>query len=397
MVTVEEATRLIHENLYQPQKEKVEVHQSIGKILAESIQADRDLPPFDRVTMDGIAIRFETYQRGIKTFSIQSTQAAGEPAHILQQESNCIEVMTGAMLPQHTDCIVPYEAITIHEGKATIITAPSGFQNIHRQGLDAKASDVLLSAGQKISPAEVAVIASVGKKNIEVMKSPTIAIVSTGDELVPIESTPKPHQIRRSNDVALATALASMNIPASVFHFRDDEQELQKQLKTVIGNHDVIILSGGVSKGKFDFVPGVLEQSGIRKIFYQISQRPGKPFWFGRSDRQFVFALPGNPVSTYMCFYRYIKPWLRRSMGETFEISKVILAKDFSFKPELTHFLQVRVRNEEGTLKAYPQPGGGSGDFANLKEVDGFLELPKQRSQFQAGEAFDYYPFRGVL
>ena len=149
-------------------------------------------------------------------------------------------------------------------------------------------------------------------------------------------------------------------------------------IKKISETSKVIVLSGGVSKGKFDYVPAVLEEIGVRKLFHRVNQRPGKPFWFGASDKGVtVFALPGNPVSTYMCFYRYIKPWILKSMKMDLSPSSAVLAKDFKGPQGLTYFLQVNVKLENGKLMAYPDPGGGSGDFANLKNVTGFLELPK--------------------
>jgi molybdopterin molybdotransferase len=178
------------------------------------------------------------------------------------------------------------------------------------------------------------------------------------------------------------------------YHLRDNKEILSSSLKEILDNHDVVILSGGVSKGKFDFIPDVMEDLGIKKLFHQVSQRPGKPFWFGTGNRKVVFALPGNPVSTYMCFYRYVKPWLLKSLGVTERLPQAILSADFAFKPALTYFLQVRIAYESGKLMAHPDAGGGSGDFANLKNIDGFLELPLGGSSFKAGEVFPFIPFR---
>ena len=179
------------------------------------------------------------------------------------------------------------------------------------------------------------------------------------------------------------------------YHLRDEPATMASVFGKIIHEYDVLLISGGVSRGKFDFIPGALEAAGVQKLFHQVSQRPGKPFWFGRSPQgKIVFALPGNPVSTYMCFYRYITPWLWQSMGVEVSEATVVLAEDFTFTPQLTYFLQVRVSIERGRLMAYPQAGGGSGDFANLKHVDGFIELPQDRSQFQAGDVFSYFPFR---
>jgi molybdopterin molybdotransferase len=156
-----------------------------------------------------------------------------------------------------------------------------------------------------------------------------------------------------------------------------------------------MILSGGVSKGKLDFIPSVLEELGVKKRFHEVSQRPGRPLWFGmREDGKVSFALPGNPVSTYVCFYRYIRPWMYAQLGIPGKASTAILAKDFSFTLPLTYFLQVHIERNRGTILATPVPGGGSGDFVNLKNVDGFLELPSGKIDFKAGEAYPYFSFR---
>jgi molybdopterin molybdotransferase len=185
-----------------------------------------------------------------------------------------------------------------------------------------------------------------------------------------------------------------MNIDANVSHLPDNPKVLEDELRSVIERHDVIILSGGVSKGKFDYVPGILEKLGIKKAFHQVQQRPGKPFWFGRGGSKTVFALPGNPVSTFLCFHKYIKPWIEAGLGMKTDNTKAILAGDYTFKPDLTYFLQVRIDKSEGKLSAKPDAGEGSGDFANLRNVDGFIELPTGRSEFKKGELFPYIPFR---
>ncbi len=395
MISVQEASSIILSNLWSSAIELIDLNSAVGRILAEPIFADRNFPPFNRATMDGIAISSKIFQAGQKEFSIEGVQPAGTPQLKLNNPQACFEVMTGAMLPIGTDAVVRYEDVEIKDNKATVLlNEVIARQNIHSEGQDAKQGQQLLSSGLKISPAEVALIASVGKSKVQVFRFPKTAIISTGDELVNIDQTPLPYQIRRSNDIALQSALSELGCSSQTFHLSDSKEILATNLRKIFEEHDLIILSGGVSKGKFDFVPEVLESLGVKKLFHQVSQKPGKPFWFGTSKTNIVFALPGNPVSTYMCFYRYIKPWLLKSLGSEIKTSQVILAKDFSFKPPLTYFLQVNVKNESGKLMAYPDAGGGSGDFANLKEVDGFLELPSEQKEFKAGEVFSYYPFR---
>ena len=395
MVSVEEATSIILSHPFIPSTEKLEIVKAAGRILAQSIEADRDFPPFDRVSMDGIAISFEVYQKGVRSFGIQEVQAAGKPQLKLTEAIKCIEVMTGAMLPEGTDTVIRYEDLEIKNKIAVIIT--TGIikgQNIHFRGVDAKKNDTLLSTGLKISPAEVALFASIGKSHVEVYASPRVAIISTGDELVGIDEIPLAHQIRKSNSYALQAALAELGLTSTQFHITDQKETLKNRLVEILASHELILLSGGVSKGKYDFVPEVLESLGIQRLFHGVSQKPGKPFWFGVSDKHTVFALPGNPVSTYMCFYRFIKPWIQKSFGTDYSFPQAILAEDFSFKPNLTYFLQIKVKIESGKLLAYPKQGGGSGDFANLKEVDGFLELPASQERFKAKEVYPLIPFR---
>jgi molybdopterin molybdotransferase len=395
MISVSEATAIILSHSIETGEQEISIQEGCGRILREEVFADRDFPPFDRVAMDGIAINFESWMKGVRQFPVEDIQAAGQQPKRLTQAEACMEVMTGAMLPIGTDTVIRYEDLEIKDRKATLlIKEVQKGDNLHRQAQDAKRSDLLLSPGIKISPAEIALMASVGKKKISVASFPKTAIISTGDELVPVDLIPLPYQIRRSNSYALQASLLELGCTADQYHIPDQPEMLETEVRKILAHYELIMFSGGVSKGKFDFVPQTLERNGIQKRFHQVSQKPGKPMWFGTSSKHVVFALPGNPVSTYMCFYRYIKPWLMKSLGGQIERKTAVLAKDFTFKPALTYFLQVSVQNEKGQLLAYPKAGGGSGDFANLKDVHGFIELPAESSEFKAGQVFDYYSFR---
>jgi len=397
MVSIQEAFQIVQSVVLVPEVEEVDILLSPGRVLAESIHADRDFPPFNRVAMDGVAIRVEEFKEKGQIFIIEGVQAAGSPSSTLKNQRNCIEVMTGAVLPGNTNGVVRYEDLELSNGSAKILIEKiENNVNIHFQGQDARKGDVLLSKGKKISSAEVALLATVGKKSIPVFTYPKTAVVSSGDELVEIDEIPQAYQIRKSNTYALQAAMNEMGWRSESFHLTDNEELVKKNLRTILERDDVIILSGGVSKGKFDFIPAALEALGIQRLFHQVSQRPGKPFWFGASpDRtKIVFALPGNPVSTYLCFLKYIKPWIMNSFGVVDRSSTATLAGDVNFKPSLTYFLQVRIELNSGKLLAHPHAGGGSGDFANLSEVDGFLELPLEKTAFKAGEVYSYIPFR---
>lgn len=394
MISVTEATRIIQQVAAPHLIISVPLAEAVNRVLAEPVLADRDLPPFNRVAMDGIAIRSASFGAQ-KSFKIEGIQAAGATGKVLSDERHCLEVMTGAVLPGGTDAVIRYEDVKINDGVATIqLESVSIGMNIHHQGNDARQGEVLLVAGQLISPAEIALLASVGKAEVKVYDFPRTAIISSGDELVEVDATPLAHQIRRSNAYALQAAMRELGWQASAFHLNDTREDVLHELQLLMQDYDVLIFSGGVSKGKFDFIPDALKELGVIKRFHQVSQRPGKPFWFGASENKVVFALPGNPVSTFLCFYRYIKPWIRNNMGVKSIEQTAILTSSIEFKPALTYFLQVRAVHDQGKFIAVPVPGGGSGDFANLKAVNGFLELPADRSSFDAGEVFPFIPFR---
>lgn len=397
MIQVEQASEIIRSSAFGFKTKQITLSEAVGYVLAESIQADRDFPPFNRVAMDGIAIQANSFKGYGQSFFIEGTQAAGQAQLKLKNIGACLEVMTGSVLPENTDTVIRYEDLTIIGNLASVsIQKVEMGSNIHKQGQDAMLGEILLMPGQAISSAEVALLASVGKSTVEVFSFPPTAIVSSGDELVEVSATPQTHQIRRSNTIALEAAMREMHWPCYSFHLPDDEHVIKQQLERILAEHDVVVLSGGVSKGKFDFIPKSLEALGIKKLFHQVSQKPGKPFWFGASPdgRKVVFALPGNPVSTFLCFYKYVKPWAMHCCRVSQKHQSAILASDVSFESSLTYFLQVEAKFEHGVLKAYPHSGGGSGDFANLKSVDGFLELPGKKSIFKAGEVYPFISFR---
>ena len=402
MISVSEATDIILSTTLKPEIEEVALSQAIGRILMAPITADRDFPPYDRVTMDGIGINYTSFANGKVSFPIDDIQFAGEPAKSLSNPAHCLEVMTGAICPPGIDTVIPFEWIKIEEQNgrrvATLVEKEvKQHQNIHAQGLDRKQGELLADIGANISPAEIAVAASVGKTHLSVAKPFKVALITSGDELVPVSENPLPHQIRTSNVPMIHAALREMQIEADNFHFQDNRQQIQDAMAKIIDEYDVLILSGGVSRGKADHIPAVMEALGVEKLFHKIRQRPGKPLWFGKiGDKTRVFALPGNPVSTFVGFNRYVRPWLVQSMGgKTFQPMQASLIEDFQFGLALTYFLQVKINtNAVGKLIARPVDGHGSGDFANMLRADGFLELPEEKDLFRAGEVYNFIPFR---
>ncbi|GAA0893106.1 molybdopterin molybdotransferase MoeA [Fulvivirga kasyanovii] len=402
MISVEEAIDIVMSQTIEAGTEKVPLQKATGRVLQENILADRDFPSFNRVMMDGIAVNSKAWQEGRREFYVEGMQTAGAPQQALSQEQNCIEVMTGAMLPQNTDVVIRYEDVKIEDKVARVsIDEVKPLQNVHLKGTDRKLDDVLIHKNQKLSPAEIAILATVGKHTVEVVRHLKVAIVSTGDELVDVNEMPHPYQIRRSNTYALQSALQAEGHEAQAFHINDEKDALETKLREIVGEYDVVILSGGVSKGKKDYVPEILEKLNVKKLFHGVKQRPGKPFWFGvreeGSSPTAIFALPGNPVSTFMCFYAYTLPWLRKCYGLNTQILEANLAEEFDFQPPLTYFLQVKLTMDQGQLLAVPVTGKGSGDLANLLEADAFLQLPSDRSAFKAGESFPVIQYRQIF
>jgi molybdopterin molybdotransferase len=399
MITVEQAEQLILDNAITISTERVSINAALGRILAENLCADRDFPPFDRVMMDGIAIKFEQLTKSQQRFKIEAIAAAGSSEKTLQNAENCIEVMTGAMIPLNTDAVIRYEDIEINDKIAQITVDINTIrigQNIHTQGSDRKQGKIIVSEGRKISPAEIGVAATIGKHEILVQRKLRAIVISTGEEIIPITETPLPHQIRTSNGFALQACLKNWGLETENVLLPDNQAIIEAKIAEFMETFDVLILSGGVSAGKFDFVPQALENQGVTKLFHKVAQRPGKPFWFGKSaNGTLVFALPGNPVSTFMCLNRYFKKWLDVSVGVQNEQIWAVLSTDFTFKPELTFFLQVKLSYlPTGQLLATPVEGHGSGDLANLVEADAFLELPLGQNVFKKGEVFKVFRYR---
>jgi molybdopterin molybdotransferase len=378
MIPVEQALQIILENTQDFGVEEVPFLESLGRVLKEDIVADRDFPPFNRVAMDGIAINHRFFEHGVRDFKIEGVQPAGSPQATLENAAHCYEVMTGAVLPENTDTVIRYEDLTIDTLMATVnVSEVIKGKNIHTKGQDRQQGEVLVPQNRVITAAEMGVIATVGKASVKVAKVPKVMIVSTGDELVEVEQTPAAHQIHAETD-----------------HIVDDKAQLKEKIARHLETYDALIFSGAVSKGKFDFLPEVLEELGVEKLFHRVVQRPGKPFWYGVVDGKSIFAFPGNPVSTYVNCLAYFYPWYAKSTGFELKEETVILGEDVTFKPSLSYFLQVKIEIKYGHLVAIPVKGNGSGDLASLVEADGFIQLPSDQTDFKQGETHSFIRYR---
>jgi molybdopterin molybdotransferase len=399
MITVAEAESIVLNATTDFGSEFVEFDGALGRVLAKDIVADRDIPPYNRVAMDGIAINFNAIEQGIRSFRRKGVQAAGDQPLEIENVNECVEIMTGCALPSSTDTIVRYEDVNIADGMATIETGSiKKAQNVHTKGKDKMQGETLVKAGQIITPAIINSVASVGATKLWVKRLPRVVIISTGNELVAIDQDPSAHQIRQSNNHAIKAVLKSYGLEADLLHIPDAMEWTKRTLEDCLEKYEVLLLSGGVSAGKFDYLPQALEAAGVEKLFYKVAQKPGKPFWFGKVSGAVVFAFPGNPVSTFLCLHRYMIPWLKASLGLQNKIYKAALEEDVQFSPPLHYFLQVKLQfNEPAQLIARPVAGNGSGDLVSLSVADAFIELPADKEEFREGELFRVWPFKELI
>ncbi|HEU4653272.1 MAG TPA: molybdopterin molybdotransferase MoeA [Steroidobacteraceae bacterium] len=395
MITPAEAEAAIRARAAALRTEIRPLHRLNQAILHEPIVAARDQPPFDRVTMDGFAFDSKIADQGRRQFAIAGTQAAGAAPLQLTSPADCIEVMTGAMLPKGCDCVVPIEKTVRAESVVRLIDEVrlEPLANIHARGSDVRTGERLLEPGTRLGPAEIAVIASNGQREARVSAEPRITVISTGDELVEPGHAITEWQIFRSNAFAVLAALQRRGFSnLNQDHLPDDLPTLRRRLQAHLESSDVVILSGGVSMGRFDYVPQVLQELGIQTVFHKVAQRPGKPFWFGVGAGKTVYALPGNPVSTLTCLVRYVFAGLDTARGAPVRRPEQIrIVQDFEVKPALALFVPAIVSFDDGARVARLAPTRGSGDFVSLLGTDGFVELPPGPTCLTAGRLVPYY------
>ncbi len=388
LVSVGIAEQIIRQHLPKWRVSEVELEQSSNLLLAEAIVSDRPYPPYHRVMMDGIAVAWSAYSSGQRVFAIEGLAAAGMPPVTLSDLSACWEVMTGAVLPEGADLVIPYEDVQIAGGQARVIkeNPRRSLEYVHLRGSDCSAGQEILPAGVLLNSVRCGILASLGYSRVAIWQTPTVELIATGDELVAIAASPEPHQIRSSNVYALRSALAQAGYSSvSICHLPDDPQAIRQHYDQVRGENQLLIYSGGISKGKKDYLPQIWQELGVKQLLHGIAQRPGKPMWFGvdQQNQTAIVGLPGNPISSLVCLHRYIlqlpKIWAR-------------LTEKVVFVPDLTYFLPVKCTyTPQGELTVKPIQWQNSGDFLALANSDGFIELPQERSEFLAGECFPFY------
>lgn len=365
-------------------EEQIPLQDAAGRVLAEMIRADRDYPPFPRSARDGFAIRASDVPGELRVIG---EVRAGDVFQGAIQSGEAVEIMTGAPLPDGSDAVVMIEHTTRNgDGVQVPRTAKAG-DNFNPRGVEARRGDVVLSPGIPVGFAEVALLATVGKTSLSVYRQPRVAILPTGDEIVEPGEEPLTHQIRNSNAASLAVQVRRAGgIPQILAIARDNQQSTRIQIQRGL-EADLLLLSGGVSAGKYDIVEQILAEFGAEFFFDRVLIQPGQPLVFGKAQGKFFFGLPGNPGSTMITFETIARAAIERMQGilnPALPLLRAALTKPFRQKTGLTRFLPAMLSSDGATIE--PAKSQGSGDVAALARCNAFLVTDPERDSWDAGD-----------
>jgi len=397
MIDIDEALQLVLAQCRPLASQRRPVENAIGYALAEDVAADVDSPPHDKSLVDGFAIRTEDAGRELQV--LEQVVAGAVPTQAIQA-GTCSQVMTGAPIPDGTQAMVMVEDTVALNGGANVRvggTVQSG-QHIMRAATIFAKGSVVLSAGKVIRPIEVGLLCEVGRDEVWCTGKPRVAVLPTGDELVPASQVPAAGQIRNSNGPMLCSRVTSTGCEAiSLRVGHDNEAELRAQIEQGL-EADILVLSGGVSAGVRDLVPPTLKSLGVQEVFHKVRLKPGKPIWFGVRDvdgkRTLVFGLPGNPVSSLVCFELFVRPAIRAmsAMEPNVETMPVRLASPFMQKGNRPVYFPGTLHREEGRLFATPVAWKGSADMLTVCSADCLIFFPAEAREFGIGEKMTAIP-----
>lgn len=389
MKSVDEAEQEIRAAVRGLDSETVALDEGLSRILAADVIASRALPPWDNSAMDGFAVKSAEVPG---TLLITATIAAGSVASASVKSKTCARIMTGAPVPDGADAVIMREDAEVSDDgeKVTFAAAATVGQHIRRAGEDIAPGDCPLKKGAALGPAEIAMLAALGHARVEVAKKPAVAIVSTGDELVPVGQDPGPGQIQSSNNHALAAQIREAGgVPLDLGIAPDDPTAITAAIERALASADIVVTSGGVSVGDFDFVHEALRKAGATIGFWKVAMKPGKPLVFGTAPpAKLIFGLPGNPVSSMVGFELFVRPTIRAMQGAT-EIHRprahAILEQPYRKPPGRAHYLRAMVTWRDGKLVANVLPKQGSGMLSSMVGVDALVEIAAETTEVSAG------------
>lgn len=383
MISVEEAKKLIHEQVSSLAPVKVKLDEAAGLVLAENIYAVCDIPAFRQSSMDGYALKFE---EGLSQLNLIGEVAAGNAEQVSLKSGETYRIFTGAPLPKGADTVIMQEKVTVENSKITLLdkNLKRGL-NAREKGSEISAGDLAMSKGNLLTPAAVGFLAGIGIDEVSVVPKPSIAIILTGNELQKPGLPLAFGQVYESNSSALNAALRQVGITSTkVFNAKDELEILIKVLNTALQTSDIVLLTGGVSVGDYDFVIEAASSCGVEQIFHKVKQKPGKPLYFGRKPDQLIFGLPGNPSSVLSCFYNYVLPAIAILTNTKNKVKQVYatLAADYSKPSGLTHFL----KGIYSDGRANPLGAQESFRLSSFAQANCLICLSEDKTDFSTGD-----------
>lgn len=388
-VTVGRAKELLQSLSISRKTERIPLLKAIGKYIAGPILAPMNVPSFDNSGMDGYAFAWEDLGESRKL--AQVVQAGSNPDFTLEKRT-AVRIFTGAPVPKGADTVVQQELVTV-VGDTIFFETDKLIQgqNVRKAGSQCQKGDLILATETKITPGTIGLLASLGIAVVEVFASPKISIILTGDEIIELGHELQPGQIFNANGPALQSYLTQMGIADVQIHqVKDEENEVVSVIAEALDSSDVVLLTGGISVGDYDFVKVGLEKNGVEQLFYKVRQRPGKPLFAGKKGEKLVFALPGNPASVLSCFIQYVKPCLLRLLGDTSAWQTptyLPIASDFNKKAPLTFFLKAKLENGQVVIL----PAQESFNLLSFGIADGLAEIPQDQEHVEEGSLIAFY------
>lgn len=388
MISVKEAKELINNTVGSLKSKRLPLTAAAGLVLGEDIQAITDIPNFRQSSMDGYAIRFEA---GRSVFKLVGEMAAGSDKALEIRPDEAARIFTGAALPAGADTVVMQEKVALEDGQIRIEDrGVQAFQHVRERGAEIKSGALAMQAGTVLSPAAIGFLAGIGIPEVQAIPAPVVSIILTGNELQEPGNTLAFGQVYEANSAMLKAALAPLGIrDVSVLRAEDDLKILEDVLSQALLQADLVLLTGGVSVGDYDFVVAAARNCGVKQAFHKIRQKPGKPLFFGSKYQKIVFGLPGNPSSVLSCFYQYVVPAIGRMMGKALglDIVQAVLTHDYTKAPGLTHFLKGRFDNGNVT----PLHAQESFRLHSFAEANCLIVLEETASDYKAGEQVEVH------
>jgi molybdopterin molybdotransferase len=389
MISIEEAKKLLSGQVVRSVPVDVIIAQAAGCVLAEDIFSQIDLPSFNQSAMDGYAI--SSVEKNNNCFEVIGEIKAGEDSSLQLQSGQAVRIYTGAAVPASADTVVIQEKVEQTNGSVYLTDDFKKGDCIRLQGSQVKEGELALKKNKFLNPAAIGFLAALGVSTVKIFKKPDVSILVTGNEIVKPGNKIKPGEIFESNSFALDAALKQMGIPVkNIFSAADNKSELKNKIETCLQDSDVIVITGGISAGKYDLVFDALNELNVETIFYKVAQKPGKPFLFGKLNGKLIFALPGNPAAVLVCFYEYVYPAIRMIQGfenTTLPALKLKLLKQIIKKEDRGLFLRSKKMND-GVMPLDKQDSNMLGSFA---EADSLIYIPNETKIIEAGDEVEVH------